>query len=394
MRKYFYFFIILLATPLVVLGAGGGSGGSIVACDQDTWICTGWGECSAQGTQKRSCSISFDCPNIETARPDESQNCAPPCSEDTWQCSEWGVCSSEGKQTRLCELLFDCKNVTNIEPLKERECEIANNVKEETRKNPEERNPFAPLPAEPQKVIQKNSSIVGCDQDRWDCGPWSNECDSSGNHTRACKITIDCPNVDTPPPQYFKKCERLQCGDKNTIKERALCRLGLSPAAITREYEIQYLPEECKFIKNENKRFACIKKYKDYKPCWARPIGFYRNECARQSLGLGQDVRQEMSNCLKETGKKVEQCKLVLKEKVFEMIKFRFYDLEERAEDLIKQGADKDAVADFVVFISEKKNEFNNATTKNERKEIIQDVRDGWKKFLEKVKPSLKISNT
>lgn len=194
-------------------------------------------------------------------------------------------------------------------------------------------------------------------------------------------MTLDCATVETPPPVFFKRCEKLQCGNLPATRERALCRLNLTPAGLDREYEIEYLPEECRLSENQKKKQQCVRLYQSYKPCWNKRIGQERSQCAREVLELGSSVARTLSECVK-TGKSQHECKTMHREKVHELIKFHFYDLEERAENLIKKGADKELVADFVVFITESKGKFNTATTNKERKQIILEVRRGWKKFI------------
>ena len=65
------------------------------------------------------------------------------------------------------------------------------------------------------------------------------------------------------------------------------------------------------------------------------------------------------------------------------------YDLEERAEELQEKGADGEAIADFVTLIGENKQAYNTATTKEERKNIILNVREGWKTFVLRVKDQI-----
>jgi hypothetical protein len=72
------------------------------------------------------------------------------------------------------------------------------------------------------------------------------------------------------------------------------------------------------------------------------------------------------------------------------MIKFRFYDLEERAEKLAERGADLNAVADLETIIESKKQAFNSAKTKAERRQIILDVHQAWQEFVNKVKDQVK----
>jgi len=65
--------------------------------------------------------------------------------------------------------------------------------------------------------------------------------------------------------------------------------------------------------------------------------------------------------------------------------------LEERAEDFMNRGlVDKTMVTAFIAKTELNKINFNEATTKEERKNIILDVRNDWKEFVEIVKDTLR----
>lgn len=45
-------------------------------CAKDVWTCGVWGAtCDIYGREQRTCQLSFDCPNVETPPPPESQSC-------------------------------------------------------------------------------------------------------------------------------------------------------------------------------------------------------------------------------------------------------------------------------------------------------------------------------
>ena len=44
-------------------------------CTADTWTCGDWNSCSLSGTQSRSCTKTFDCPDAQTAPPTTEQYC-------------------------------------------------------------------------------------------------------------------------------------------------------------------------------------------------------------------------------------------------------------------------------------------------------------------------------
>ncbi len=98
------------------------------SCTQDTWSCESWGACSADGSQKRTCIVTADCPSVVTPKPGTTQSCTPPkpivpkCTQDTWVCGEWNACSAEGTQARSCSKTFDCSGVDTPAPTNGRSC--------------------------------------------------------------------------------------------------------------------------------------------------------------------------------------------------------------------------------------------------------------------------------
>lgn len=331
MRKLFFLSVSLvfgLSFVSTVMAAGGGGGGGTSNCTEDTWACTDWGECSSQGKQTRTCRITFDCSNLDTPQPAREQTCVPP----------------------------------KVEPVLQPE--------PQTQTQPEPEVKTEPAPQSP--------ALSHCTADTWKCDAWS-ACDLDGNQKKMCQKMIDCPGVDTSQPLITQRCLTLQCGNKATIRERVACRLSLTSAGLSRELEIEYLPEECRaFEKNSDKRKACIALYRAYKPCWMKPVGEERSACARQVLKLGPVLSDEVKKC---AGDPI--CIQTVRERVFNMIKFRFYDLEERAEDLLEDGkASKEAVVEFTANVFENKQTFNAAKTKEERRKAILDMREAWKKFI------------
>ena len=330
MRKIILIIVVIGFSLFVnsrVLAVGGGGGGSVPRCDADIWDCTEWGSCSAEGRQRRTCTLTFDCPGVSTPKPVEEQSCIPP--------------KPQPKQKPVVE----------------------------------------------QPAISPESK---CTTDRFECSPWSSSCNIHGLEERTCRKVFDCPGVETPPPATQRPCTRLQCGNKPNLHERIYCRLNLSPAGIARELQIQYLPEECRVIQETEARNSCIARYKSFQPCWNVPAGEARFACARQVLKLGPVISEEVKKCQEKTGQEQVVCKNELKDKVFSMIKFRFYDLEERAEELAERGADLNAVADLVTTIELKKQAFNSAKTNVERHQIILDVRQAWQEFVNKVKDQVR----
>ncbi len=326
------FFIILIAAGIIiptilVFAAGGGSGGSVPTCTDNIWTCTDWSSCSTSGTQTRTCALTFSCASATNQKPTEIQSCTTPTP------------------------------IPAIQP---------SNI------------PSAVSPTE--KPL--------CTSSTWECGPWSASCDVNGQEHRSCHLVADCPRSPTSSPAAARACSHLQCGDKATLHERISCRLGLAPSGVARELQIQYLPEECRTMKNVNDKKECISRYKQYQPCWNLPAGDGRFQCARNALKLGLSVADQVHNCQALADKKF--CVSNLREKVLYMIKFRFYDLEQRAEDLYYRGADPAAIADFDTIVETKKQEFDTAKTDNELQQIILDVRSAWKDFVNRVTNQVK----
>ncbi|MBI2079249.1 hypothetical protein HYT84_00670 [Candidatus Micrarchaeota archaeon] len=75
--KNLFFGLILFS---VFFAAGSGSGGSASAslgtdCTEDTWACTEFSTCNGDNIKTRSCTMTVDCPNKNTKKPDEILPC-------------------------------------------------------------------------------------------------------------------------------------------------------------------------------------------------------------------------------------------------------------------------------------------------------------------------------
>ncbi|RJP43650.1 hypothetical protein C4587_02835 [Candidatus Parcubacteria bacterium] len=201
-----------------------------------------------------------------------------------------------------------------------------------------------------------------------------------------CPAPPALPPVQTP--KEVPSAPQLRCGNKAALRERVACRLGLSETELRTELEIQYLPEECRAL-GADSRQSCVAQYRAFQPCWQMPLGPGRVACGRQVLKLGPVISEEVKICRGKTGTEQAICKADLRERVFSMIKFRFYELEERAEEILENAENKKPLEDFQVLIETKKQEFNAAGSKEERRQIILDVRSGWQKFVEEAREAL-----
>jgi hypothetical protein len=61
-------------------------------------------------------------------------------------------------------------------------------------------------PSPPPEVDESEPQIDDCERDLWSCGAWS-VCSPQGRHTRACKLDLDCPNVQDPSPPTEGACK-------------------------------------------------------------------------------------------------------------------------------------------------------------------------------------------
>ncbi len=212
--------------------------------------------------------------------------------------------------------------------------------------------------------------------------------------SRICTLTQACPGAGTPQPATTERCDHLQCGGKPALRDRILCRLNLAPAGVARELELQYSPEECRALSDKAARAACISRYLSFKPCWAVPAGAARFSCARDVLRLVSDIPAAVKKCaaLKRSASRLS-CRNDLRAGVAAMVKFRFYDLEQRAEYLASEGeVALSSVADLDTTIETKKQAFNRAKTLAAKLQIVRQVRAAWSTFLGKVGDKAKLS--
>ena len=176
----------------------------------------------------------------------------------------------------------------------------------------------------------------------------------------------------------------IECANLKIIKERVSCRLGQEKEEQEEELRLYYLPEECAALSGTS-RGICIARYKSVQTCWKFPVGEDRVSCVKKAIRL-EAIQEEKEKCGKLNGENKSVCVTEIKNKAYNLIKWRFYDLEERAEDFMMRGlVDKESVVDFIVKSEENKVKFNEADSKEEGKNIILDVRRDWKQLVKKI---------
>ena len=228
----------------------------------------------------------------------------------------------------------------------------------------------------------RSTPVITCTEDTWSCSQWS-PCTKESRQSRTCTLTDDCATADTPKPMERGSCTyvsamvaSLKCTNLGTVRKRVECRLGLSEAELNRELQINYLPEECRTITDADTKDACIKLYADSQPCWKMPQGNNRMMCL-QSLLHVSDIAVQKQACGQQ-----QSCLDDLRKNVYALIKFRFYDLEERAEELLEDGTITTSQAtEIIAQLEEQKIKFNAAKTKEQRRDIIIGTKSLWQEF-------------
>ena len=179
--------------------------------------------------------------------------------------------------------------------------------------------------------------------------------------------TADCVTAtETAPVQ--EQSQDLKCGGYMMLEERVRCRLNLREEQAA-EYE-NFFPEECRSWEDKNK---CVALYQSVQSCWEFPTSAARISCLKNSVQVGE-VAAMKSSC---AGNKT--CLAALQDKVNLLIKLRFYNLEEAAEEFLEAGQlSTEKVVDFVIKMEQSKIAFNQAQTMEERKGIVLQVRKYW----------------
>lgn len=314
----------------------------------------------------------------------------PSCTQDIWTCGEWSSCNKDNEQSRRCVLTFECKDAETPMPPTKQTCPVRPAPAPAPSPTPTPApapTPVAePTPSpEPSVTTQAPKAPEGCTHDTWVCADWP-ACDREGMQRRDCKVTMDCATIQTPPPQSERVCPTLQCGNLPTLYERVFCRQQLAPAGLAREYEIEYLPELCRARTDKAARALCIDLYRALQPCWQLAEGAERNACAGRLLKLTSSVGARKTECDEKSEADRPLCMELLRNDVHNMILFRMYDLEERAEALAGRDLPAELIAQFSAIVEEKKIAFDAAKDKAGRRQAILELRAAWQDFVIKAK--------
>lgn len=188
----------------------------------------------------------------------------------------------------------------------------------------------------------------------------------------AAKTLIEC----TPSTSNVSPSSRtFLCHELETLRERVRCRLALTEDQRYTELRVNFLPEECRPMEG-TRREECIETYDSVQKCWKFPEGEARVNCVKGVIGF-TNIEGEKRKCAGSPD--AAACHEKIKKNAFTLIKFRFYDLEERAEELYEKNPE--LVSNLVADLELKKQEFNSATLQEKRNIILQ-VRSIWKGFV------------
>ncbi len=211
---------------------------------------------------------------------------------------------------------------------------------------------------------------------------------------------------------------KLECSNESTMRERIKCRLRLS-----REEQaagLYYLPEECRELESGDKQ-ECMAKYDAVQPCRFMKGDESRFACVKEKLNITKSARDLVEECKAEvrgsanstggnttinittnstsgnttnsTGdidsrreRGIGKCVSAVRSRLHDEIKFRLYNLEEKAERLKSYGVSEALITSLIQKMEELKAKFDAAGTVEERKAVIAEAEQAWKGFIRQAK--------
>lgn len=197
--------------------------------------------------------------------------------------------------------------------------------------------------------------------------------------------------------------ERAQCRNERREELQESFRNCTSEANVSEcvqerkrerwEARIETMEEAC----SQNDTSACRRAVNTFKECHDETPGLDRAACARDKLRLGKAVSQLLGECRNQTGNgteagntvRVRACIQNVTESVYTYVALKIQDLADRAEGLIALGVNETAVNEFVAFAEESITAFGEASTLEEKKQIVLDVRHAWQGLIQEANASL-----
>ncbi|MBM3282500.1 MAG: hypothetical protein FJY86_04145 [Candidatus Diapherotrites archaeon] len=173
------------------------------------------------------------------------------------------------------------------------------------------------------------------------------------------------------------------CQNQSSMAERILCRLGFPVTG-----QLDYQPEECR-AKVLQGKLDCYDFYESVQPCWLNETDGERLACARTAIGFSASIPTERARCeTLNTANKV-LCKQKLRANVDKLVKFRLYQLSQKALYFHQEGAPQNQIVAFIQYIEETKQSYSAAGTKQAKIDLIRQVQTKWREFVEQIKDSL-----
>jgi len=195
------------------------------------------------------------------------------------------------------------------------------------------------------------------------------------------------PTIAPPKPAVTPKiaapAEVVVCAKLEDLEARIRCRVEKTDEELKIELtEENYMPEGCRWGTDEWKE-KCKVRYRLIHDLYSLPLGVERMNAIKEALGLPETLVKASVYC---EGKDAT-CADEYKEKVIHLIVARFYDAEERAEELHAQGkVTDDQLIAFVVQVSKAKVAFYDAKNQPNptvvRAEIIKSLQADWNAFV------------
>ncbi|HLC68701.1 MAG TPA: carboxypeptidase-like regulatory domain-containing protein [Candidatus Bilamarchaeaceae archaeon] len=167
--------------------------------------------------------------------------------------------------------------------------------------------------------------------------------------------------------------------DQGTRSGRLQCILRLSDEA--RGAVVVYTPEEC-LETGATARQQCVETYRLFQTCRNLETDAEREDCIKPKLGIDGEVRTMLQACQEEFGSRKLLCIEQMRERIFQLVKFRMYNLEYKAEEFMELGIPEEDVVDVMVAISGAKIAFNNAHTIQEKVAVVQQLKEDWQEFV------------
>lgn len=160
-----------------------------------------------------------------------------------------------------------------------------------------------------------------------------------------------------------------------TIRERVQARLADASLNVDNT-----LPEECRALSEAEQRTNCRRVYATIRPCYYQAGTI---ACLREKLQVADTVQGILEECRGLTGGERSTCVQDIRERVYSLVKARFYALEERAEAFVEKNAlDETLLVDFVADMEQLKVDFNAAQSIADKRTVLQQARERWHQFV------------